>query len=87
MPPTDYNDTVYEVLYQPLVTFDAGVSNGSVVVANVSVLLSDLEEFAEYAISVRAVHGDSRGSYSEEVIVRTSEDGELIVPQILLNYK
>ncbi len=41
-----------------------------------SVVLSNLEEFVSYAISVRAYTSEGAGPYSEEVTVMTPEDSK-----------
>ena len=47
---------------------------------NTSLQLSQLEEFVEYNISVRAYTSVGPGPYSEEITERTDEDGENFFP-------
>ena len=80
VPPIDQNGviTMYEVLYEPLETFDGAImSNTAAVDATAgAVLLMDLEEYVVYNISVRAYTGVGAGPYSVEIMERTNEDGE-----------
>ncbi len=71
---------VYEILYTSLETFDAETVNTTEMTAN----LLDLEEFVNYNISVRAYNTERIGPYSEEVTVRTLEDGKL---RMIVSYK
>ena len=80
VPPIDQNGviTVYEVLYEPLETFNGAImSNTTTVDATAgAVILIDLEEYVVYNISVRAYTGVGAGPYSVEIMERTNEDGE-----------
>ena len=68
--------TMYEVMYEPLMTFDKQLqSNTTSIANNTSVILPDLQEYVNYSISVRAYTNVGPGNYSEEVTVRTLEDG------------
>ena len=78
VPPIDQNGiiTVYEVMYQPLETFNGNISTQTMNVSGteMSVFLIELQEFVNYTISVRAYTGVGAGPYSDEVIVMTLED-------------
>ena len=77
--PIDQNGiiTMYEVLYQPLETFN-GTTEPAVVnimTPNTSVILTDLEEYVLYNISVRAFTEAGSSEYASAPLVRTLEDG------------
>ena len=78
--PIDQNGviTMYEVLYEPLETFNGAImSNTTTVDAPTSALiLMDLEEYVVYNTSVRAYTGVGAGPYSVKIMERTNEDGE-----------
>ncbi len=67
---------MYEVLYQPLETFDGTIKTQIMNVTERSANLTDLKEFVNYNISVRAYTSEGVGPYSEEVTVMTPEDGK-----------
>ena len=83
VPPIDQNGiiTMYEVLYQPLETFGGAIGplTRNVSGTEMSVILTDLQEFVNYNISVRAYTSVAEGPYSQEVSVSTFEDGKVIV--------
>ena len=71
--------TTYEIQYVPLETFEGQISTNTVNTSNGSVLmmvLTGLEEYVEYNISVRAYTSAGPGPYSDPVTERTSEDGK-----------
>ena len=72
---------MYEVLYQPLETFGGaiGTLTVNVTASEMSVTLTNLQEFVDYNISVRAYTRIGEGPYSEDMTVRTLEDGMQIV--------
>ena len=70
--------TMYEVLYVPLETFDGAIGPLSVNVTEQMTNLTDLQEYVNYTISVRAYTSVGAGPYSSETIVRTQEDSEFI---------
>ena len=78
VPPIHQNGiiTMYEVLYQPLETFDGAIVTQTMNVTEMSANLIDLEEFVNYNISVRAYTSEGPGPYSEEVTVMTQEDSK-----------
>ena len=69
---------MYEVLYQPQETFNGAIGDLSVNISApaMSVVLMDLEEYANYTISVRAYTSVGEGPYSEGIIELTNEDSE-----------
>ena len=83
VPPIDQNGiiTMYEVLYQPLETFGGAIGplTRNVSGTEMSVVLTDLQEFINYTISVRAYTSVAEGPYSQEISVSTFEDGKVII--------
>ena len=80
VPPIDQNGiiTMYEVMYQPLETFNGKISTQNLNVSGteMSVFLIELQEFVNYTISVRAYTSVGAGPYSNEVTVMTLEDSK-----------
>ena len=81
VPPIDQNGilTMYEVLYQPLETFEEAIDESlttNVSASDMSVVLMGLQEFVEYNISVRAYTSVGEGPYSEEIITQTDTDSK-----------
>ncbi len=68
--------TTYEVMYEPLMTFDE-LTAARVNTTNVSTVLTGLEENLEYNVSVRAYTSVGPGPYSPEEIEMTFEDSQL----------
>ena len=70
--------TMYEVLYQPLETFGGTIAFNTTRVAAIleSVLLTGLQEYVNYNISVQAYTSVGEGPYSGDVTVLTPEDGK-----------
>ena len=70
--------TEYEVMYQPLETFNGSIETRRVNVTSpeMSVTLMELQEFVSYSISVRAYTSVGAGPYSSEVFIMTNESGE-----------
>ena len=68
---------MYQVLYTPLQTFevDAEMETVNVSAAFLSVVLTGLQEYVEYYISVRAYTSVGAGPYSDGIEQRTFEDG------------
>ena len=77
--PIDQNGviTMYEVLYEPQETFGGAIGPLTSTSTAMSLLLTSLEEFVNYNISVRAYTSVGAGPYSEDITEMTSEDGEL----------
>ena len=82
IPPIDQNGviTMYEVLYEPLETFGGAIQTQTRNVSGteMSVVLTNLEEFVNYSISVRAYTSVGEGPYSDEIQEKTNTDGILI---------
>ena len=80
VPPIDQNGiiTMYEVMYQPLETFNGNISTQTMNVSGteMSVFLIELQEYVNYTISVRAYTSVGAGPYSNEVTVMTLEDSK-----------
>ena len=69
---------MYEILYEPLETFGGQITSDTVNTSDGSVLmmvLTGLEEYVEYNISVRAYTSAGPGPYSDPVTNTTLEDG------------
>ena len=72
--------TMYEVLYEPLETFNGTIMSNTTTVDDMTLtaMLTDLEEFVDYNISVRAYTIVGDGPYSVGDIEITNEDGKRI---------
>ena len=72
--------TMYEVLYEPLETFNGTIMSNTTTVDGMTLtaMLTDLEEFVDYNISVRAYTIVGDGPYSVGDIEITNEDGKRI---------
>ena len=68
--------TNYEVQFLPETEFEGYQLNGSVITADLSIVLADLQEFVTYSISVGAYTSAGAGPYSEPISIRTMDDGE-----------
>ena len=79
VPPIDQNGiiTIYEVLYQPLETFNETISSNLMISNQTSILIADLQESVLYNISVRAYTSVGEGPFSEEVLAMTFEDSKV----------
>ena len=81
VPAIDQNGiiTMYEVQYEPLETFGDQIFTETVNITNASMLntiLTGLEEYVDYNITVRAYTSEGPGPYSDSPITeRTMEDG------------
>ena len=80
VPPIDQNGiiTMYEVLYQPLEMFGGAIGPLTVTatVPNMSAVLTQLEEYVVFNVSVRAFTETGPGVYSIVMQERTLEDGK-----------
>ena len=78
IPPIDRNGNItsYEVLYEPL---RDDLTAGSINTTNLFMTIVELEEFANYSISVRAYTSVGPGPYSASIISQTEEDGKLLL--------
>ena len=79
VPEIDQNGviTMYEVLYVPLETFGGAIGENSTDVTERMATLTDLQEYVNYTISVRAYTSVGAGPYSDGMIVETLEDGKI----------
>ena len=81
VPAIDQNGviTMYEIQFEPLETFGGQITSDTVNTSDGSVLmiLTGLEEYVEYNISVRAYTSVGPGPYSDGVVERTDTDSEL----------
>ena len=68
--------TAYRILYQPLQTFNRAVRQQTLNVTVLAANLTDLEEYVNYSIAVRAYTSVGGGPYSENITERTHEDGK-----------
>ena len=68
--------TSYEVEFEPL-DFPADIFIDTINTTNLLMVITDLEEFVNYNISVRAYTSVGPGPYSDPVTVRTFEDGNI----------
>ena len=66
--------TTYEVLLEPLKTFQGQLTTQQMNTSDLYILLSDLEEFLEYNISVRAYTSTGPGPFSDEELAMTLKD-------------
>ena len=69
--------TMYEVQYEPLETFGGQISISTVNTSMLSINLTDLQEFVDYTISVRAYTSAGPGPYSDPVTEMTDTDCKL----------
>ena len=78
VPEIDQNGVIiiYEVRCDPIVTFDGVIGPLSVNVTEQMTTLTDLQEYVNYTISVRAYTSVGAGPYSDGVTVTTQQDGE-----------
>lgn len=75
VPPVDRNGiiTTYEILYEPLETFEL-LTSVTVNTTNLSIVLAELHPFVNYNISLRAYTSIGSGPYSDNILERTLED-------------
>jgi hypothetical protein len=78
IPVFDQNGIIiaYEILYEPLDTFDGLIGIEAVNTTNTLITISDLQEFTGYNISVRAYTSAGLGPYSDIITDMTPEDGK-----------
>ena len=83
MPSIDRNGLIiaYEVEYVPVMDFGGLITADMINVAgtDLSVILTDLQEYVVYNISVRAYTMVGGGPYSDDVFERTFEDSKIII--------
>jgi hypothetical protein len=68
--------TIYEVLYDPVETFDGMLVPQTVNTTVLFAYLTELQQNVDYFISVRAYTSIGSGPYSEEISARTLEDSK-----------
>ena len=67
----------YEVLYEPLETFNGQLQSQTLNSTDLFAYLTGLEEFVNYSISVKAYTSVGSGPYSEHIYAKTLEDSNL----------
>ena len=67
---------LYEVQYEPLMTFGGQLMTMTMNTSNTSIVLGGLQEYVEYNISLRAYTSVGPGPFSPGVDNRTFEDGK-----------
>lgn len=77
---------IYEVLYEPLETFNGTITEQKINTTNHFITLTDLEEFINYSISVRGFTVVGPGNYSVPLLVMTIEDGKFNIITKYNNY-
>ena len=79
VPAIDENGIIinYEIQFEPLEFTDVLMTE-TIIAANMSAMISGLQEYVEYSISVRAYTSVGPGPYSDPVTQRTLEDCKLI---------
>ena len=79
VPPLHENGIIeiYEVLYQPLQSYD--MTQQRMNTSDLSILLENLHEFANYSIQVRAYTNVGPGNYSDQEIDETEEAGIIAI--------
>ena len=80
IPGLDQNGNIieYEVEIEPL-QFPADIFIDQLTTTNLSIVVTGLEEYVFYNISVRAYTSVGPGPYSDPVTERTSEDGNVLI--------
>lgn len=79
VPPFDQNGMIiaYEVFYEPLNTFDGQLEVGAMNSTVLFIILSGLQEFLGYNITVQAYTMAGPGPLSDVVANMTYEDGNI----------
>ena len=79
VPTIDRNGVIteYEVQYEPLETFGGQIATSTVNTSMLSINLTELQEFVDYNISVRAYTSAGPGPYSDPVTEMTDTDCKL----------
>lgn len=88
IPAIDQNGliTLYEVEFNQSTFNEVLMSNSVIVQSSVLVAdLTELEEYVEYSIRVRAYTSVGAGPYSEVLMVTTSQDGKSVLDVNTLN--
>ena len=78
--------TMYEVVYTSLEHFARAIGTGikNVTSHTSSVVVTDLEEYVFYNISVRAYTQVGQGKFSSPITERTNEDGKVLISSLSL---
>ena len=81
VPSLDQNGIIitYEVLLVPMETFGGILTEQQLNSTNFSVVVTDLQEFLNYRVSVRAYTMVGPGNYSNAIIRMTLEDGKFVI--------
>ena len=81
VPAIDQNGIIvlYEVQYEPLMTFGGQLMTMSMNTSNTSIVLGGLQEYVDYNITVRAYTSVGPGPFSPGVDNRTFEDGKYTI--------
>ena len=67
---------LYEIQYEPLMTFGGLLMTMTTNTSNTSILLGGLQEYVEYNITVRAYTSVGPGPFSPGIDNRTFEDSK-----------
>ena len=88
VPAIDQNGiiTIYEVQYEPLETFGDQISTNTINTTMLNTTLTDLEEYVEYNITVRAYTSVGPGPYSDPPITERTEDDGMKVKLMCHNH-
>ena len=89
VPPIDQNGviTAYQILYYPLETFNGTIGTQMMTIYLSPVIITSLEEFVAYNISIRALNKLGVGPFSPNFTVSTLEDGEFFVCLVYVSAK
>ena len=85
VPGLDQNGIIidYEVQIEPL-DFPADIFVDPLNTTSLSILVTGLEEYVNYNVSVRAYTSVGPGPYSDPVTERTFEDGDVLIYSLCL---
>ena len=80
IPGLDQNGIIidYEIQIEPL-DFTADIVDSLLTTTNLSILITELEDYVNYSITVRAYTSVGPGPYSDPVTERTFEDGNVLI--------
>ena len=86
VPLIDQNSAInaYQILYHPLETFNGAIGVQIMIALEGPVILTSLEEFVAYNISIRAFSKFGVGPFSVNFTVSTLEDGEFLLGQAMV---
>lgn len=78
VPQIDQNGivTMYEIYYEPQESFGEAMMSMAMNTTEMSIVLSGLNEFVSYRISVRAYSNIGPGPFSMDTVQTTMEDGK-----------